>query len=389
MNSGIVLQANNPQNPLGVFKIKNDEEKVKKTHTSTSDSNLQPVRSVPFMSSQPRNPVTDEIKNAAPSQSKDDDRHQNIVVNAENVDNEPILLPNSNIKNSEDRIKIDETKKNDGKQKSDNRPNDFENLNQELINAAQNNVRYGTKENEVKVQTTPIDTGKDLFDADFESIVQHSTPTPPENADDYHDVPFGARLTNMKNGDTMPQKPVLKMPTNPNYFLRKPQFPFMKDKTFDLALQIPETLSPVFLNNNQSNRNVEDTVSGHKHETYQLSDQYKKFYFDASKLLFSKPKENNSLNVPKQPVKEFDGQSSMSLDNYRGRKNILPSNSGIPKLENIPSTHIVPENINLPHISENPPTHDNGTDYSILNHVMSLIGSQPNSNFRLHSSSNK
>lgn len=84
------------------------------------------------------------------------------------------------------------------------------------------------------------------------------------------------------------------------------------------------------------------------------------------------------LTVTSDPIQRVkitpSPTTSPNVNGWPGRKNILPSDGidGHRMSESVPSKRL--EEIQLPQVSQRPVVHDNGTDYSILTHVLSLIG---------------
>lgn len=85
--------------------------------------------------------------------------------------------------------------------------------------------------------------------------------------------------------------------------------------------------------------------------------------------------------VTKDPIQRVkitpSPTASPNVNIWPGRKNILPLDGidGHRMTESIPAKNL--EEIQLPQVSQRPAAHDNGTDYSILTHVLSLIGGSP------------
>ncbi|XP_055930349.1 uncharacterized protein LOC129960762 [Argiope bruennichi] len=181
-----------------------------------------------------------------------------------------------------------------------------------------------------------------------------------------YDVPFGARLK------STPNKPKLSSQMMNRPFHRKQQStsPSFIEKTTENPVTFSElevkqleelTVPPESsIDNAEKETNKEASVL-----TFLES-------FPRKEIVLSTEddfKANNSGSEKKIEPLFLDDDA---IEKHKGRKNILPNLSETnTKLPDIPPR--VPENINLPHISEKKPSHDNGTDYSILNHVLSLI----------------
>ncbi|XP_042910828.1 uncharacterized protein [Parasteatoda tepidariorum] len=207
------------------------------------------------------------------------------------------------------------------------------------------------------------------------SIEFHLTEEVSDHAIDY-EAPFGARLKPRPNDKSKQKVNANPIPKSPINFLRKPQLPspqvtFSKPSNIENIKPLEES-SGIHL---PSEPSYIDLLSSIENGESNLRN-----YTNSN---ISEVKENKSSQLPEhlyvnkiQDLPSFVETDFISSDNYPGRKHILPSTSNI-TFTNTPVR--APEDINLPHISEKPPSHDNGTDFSILNHVLYIIGGQTNS----------
>ncbi|GFY48301.1 cytochrome b561, DM13 and DOMON domain-containing protein At5g54830 [Trichonephila inaurata madagascariensis] len=190
-----------------------------------------------------------------------------------------------------------------------------------------------------------------------------------------YNVPFGARLKSSPNTEGTKSKLSSQFLNRP--FHRKPQLTsasFLERTTEIPNLDVLENKhlkDPIIFPESDLTDSEKDE---RKQETYETTTQIVLETFTRKEVLSTETDlKNDSPNNLKQFEPLFLDETT--LENQNGEKIILPNGSPKTKGEFSEIPPRVPENINLPHISEKPPAHDNGTDYSILNHVLSLIGS--------------
>ncbi|GFS53768.1 cytochrome b561, DM13 and DOMON domain-containing protein At5g54830 [Nephila pilipes] len=234
------------------------------------------------------------------------------------------------------------------------------------------------------VEELSSDSSENTNEKQFFLVEEQNENSNSETADttsisDYLDynVPFGARLKSSPNTENKKSKLTPQILNRP--FHRKPQMtstPF-SERTTEIPILLnfseDEHLKDLIISPEFDSKDSEK--DDRKQEAFETTTPIALETFTRKEVLSSI--ETDSKNDSSNTVKQFEPLflDETTLQKHNGRKNILPDDisKSTTKIPEIPPR--VPENINLPHISEKRPPHDNGTDYSILNHVLSLIGS--------------